>query len=298
MAGVRRTSDLGTQGIANVKDGSITGEDIAASSNVQGPFGILGGPFSEDALLVSGGYGDSIRSLGPVTIESTLRVNTTSASGIRFGSGTAPARIWSSAGDNFNVRTHTNTPNPNFSLGVENGSGSDSHVPIKWENNTLYLRGSGTTNRGIEINSSHYVRMGWQPTFVASGGTATQGPGMYKVVFGTVHYDDGGGYNSTTGRFTAPAGASGWYFFSCQARLDGAGGAYIRGSIAKNGTTMYNAPNLHSINGNYHSTNYHSITVAGVMFLLAGDYVEYWTGAEGATSNVQAESTFTGRYLG
>jgi hypothetical protein len=264
MAGVRRTSDLGTQGVANVKDGSVTGDDLVS----------------------------------PLTLPGPLVVNSTSTTGLRVGGSGVGASISSTAGDNFNIRTHTNTPNPNFSLGVRNGSGTDTAIPVLWENNTLYLRGSGTTNRGIEINSSHYVRMGWQPTFVVSGGTSTQGPGFYKVVFPTVHYDDGGGYNSTTGRFTAPTGASGWYFFSCQARLDSAGGIYIRGAIAKNGTTFYNGPNLHSINGNYHSTNYHSITVAGVMFLLAGDYVEYWTGAEGSTSNVQAESTFTGRYLG
>jgi len=296
VAGVRRVSDLGTQGVANVKDGSITSDDLGGVLN--GPIGILGGPFSEDALTVSAGFGNSINSLGAIVVGDTLTVNSTSSTAIRVGSTNAGASIYSTAGDNFNIRAHTNTPNPNFSLGVRNGSGSDSHVPIKWENSTLYLRGSGTTNRGIEINSSHYVRMGWQPTFVASGGTSTQGPGIFKVVFPTVHYNDGNGYNSSNGRFTAPTGASGWYFFSCQARLDGAGGNYIRGAIAKNGTTVWEPPNLHSINGNYHSTNYHSITVSGVMFLLAGDYVEYYTGSDSATSTVQNESTFTGRYLG
>lgn len=270
MSAIRRTSDLGTGGVGNIADGSIVSSDIS-------------GAFSFPST---------------VDISETLSVSSTSTTGITVGSPGAQARIWSSAGDNFNIRTHTNTPNPNFSLGVLNGSGTDATVPVKWESNELFLRGSGTTNYGIRVNSSHYVRMGWQPTFVASGGTSTQGPGTYKVVFGTVHYNDGNGYNSSTGRFTCPSGADGWYFFSCQARLDGAGGNYIRGAIAKNGTTIYNGPNLHSINGNYHSTNYHSVTVAGVMFLLAGDYVEYHTGSDSTTSNVQAESTFTGRYLG
>lgn len=277
MSAIRRASDLGTRGTVVIADGSVTSADLASQA------------FS---------FPSNITVSGTTTLNDAVSIVSTSTTGLRLGGSGTQARMWSSAGDNFNIRTHTNTPNPNFSLGVGNGSGTDSAVPIVWENGTLSLRGSGTTNTGIRINSSQYVRMGWQPTFVVSGGVGTQGPGMYKVVFPTVHYNDGNGYNASTGRFTCPSGAEGWYFLSCQARLDSAAGSYIRGGIGKNGTTFWEAPNLHSINGNYHSTNYHSVTVSGVMFLLAGDYVEYWTGSIDATSYVQAESTFTGRYLG
>jgi len=210
MAGVRRTSDLGTQGVANVKDGSITTTDLGGV--LQGPFGFLGGPFSEDCLLVSGGYGDSIHSLGPVTIDSTLVVNTTSTSGIRFGSGTAPARLWSTTGDNFNLRTYTNTPNPNFSLGVGNGSGGDSHIPIYWESGTLTLRGSGTSTTGMTINSSGVVAQPNHPRAMArrSGDLTGYNPSSQTnpIVFNSVDYNVGNHYNSSTGLFTCPVAGS------------------------------------------------------------------------------------------
>lgn len=84
---------------------------------------------------------------------------TTPATGLHTGVAGSPAKIYSSAGDNFNIRTHTNTPNPNFSLGAQNGSGTDTAVPINWENGTLRLRGSGTTTAtGIYIDSNNVPR--------------------------------------------------------------------------------------------------------------------------------------------
>ncbi len=52
------------------------------------------------------------------------------------------ANVSSSAGDNFQLKTVTDSPNPNFSIGIGNGAGGFSHQLITW-NNMLILNGSG-----------------------------------------------------------------------------------------------------------------------------------------------------------
>lgn len=76
--------------------------------------------------------------------------------GVSVGVPATPAQMLSSAGDNFNIRTHTNTPNYNFSLGVRNGSGVDSHVPIFFGTSGLTLRGTGTSG-GVTVDTSNNV---------------------------------------------------------------------------------------------------------------------------------------------
>lgn len=101
--------------------------------------------------IVIPGY---IEAGGKITSKST-----SATGGIEVGATGAPARFFSTAGDNFNLRTHTNTPNPNFSLGVRNGSGTDVALPVYWENGTLRLRGAGTTTAsGIYIDSNNVPR--------------------------------------------------------------------------------------------------------------------------------------------
>jgi hypothetical protein len=178
MAGVRRTSDLGTQGVVNVKDGSVTGDDLVS----------------------------------PLTLPGPLVVNSTSTTGLRVGGSGTGASISSTAGDNFNIRTHTNTPNPNFSLGVRNGSGSDSHIPVQWENGTLTLRGSGTSTTGMSINSSGIASHPNHPRAMArrSGDLTGYNPSSQTnpIVFNSVDYNVGSNYNSSTGLFTCPVAGS------------------------------------------------------------------------------------------
>lgn len=94
---------------------------------------------------------EGFTSTGPITSTGTTRTT-----GLAVGTSGSPALIWSSAGDNFNIRTHTNTPNYNFSLGVQNGSGADSHIPIYFGTTGLTLRGTGTSG-GVAIDTSNNV---------------------------------------------------------------------------------------------------------------------------------------------
>lgn len=94
---------------------------------------------------------EGFTSTGPITSTGTTRTT-----GLAVGVSGSPARMWSSAGDNFNIRTHTNTPNYNFSLGVQNGSGADSHIPIYFGTGGLTLRGTGTSG-GVTVDTSNNV---------------------------------------------------------------------------------------------------------------------------------------------
>lgn len=194
MSAIRRASDLGTRGTVVIADGSVTSADLASQS------------FS---------FPSDITVAGSTTLNGVLSVVSTSTTAIRVGGSGTQARFWSTSGDNFNIRTHTNTPNPNFSLGVMNGSGTDSAVPVYWENGTLTLRGSGTSGTHLGINSSGYVTMPNHPRFRAdrSGNLANYNPSNQatSVVFNNVNYNVGNGYNSSTGLFTAPV--AGTYLF-------------------------------------------------------------------------------------
>ena len=127
-------------------------------------------------------------------------------------------------------------------------------------------------------------------------GTSYQGAanGFYNFIFNTTDQNIGNAYNTANGAFTAPI--SGLYFFGLNARLDSTpSGAYLRTYVYRNGTTPHEAPNLHAIFGNNHATDYHTLSVSGLMYLTEGQVVYSGGGHVSGSSNLlRAESTFTG----
>eukprot|EP00937_MAST-01D_sp_MAST-1D-sp2_P008128 g8128.t1 len=108
--------------------------------------------------------------------------------------------------------------------------------------------------------------------------------------------DSAGAWSNSNGRFTAAK--AGYYRASTNIRVDGHDSSYMRVLIAKNGNTDYNN-GLHSIEGNGKSTNYHSVTVDGLLKLAVGDYVTVMVYSNGDSSwTAQHESGFSINYLG
>jgi len=101
---------------------------------------------------------------------------------------------------------------------------------------------------------------------------------------------------SNNGRFTAPV--TGRYMFASTVRFDGASNAdsYLRLTFAINGAL--GTPNYtygHAIAGaGSYSTSYHSMSIAAVLSLNAGDYVEVLGGLQSGTVGAQFESQFSG----
>jgi len=102
-------------------------------------------------------------------------------------------------------------------------------------------------------------------------------------------YNVGGGFSTSTGRYTAPV--SGIYFCGAVVRVDGlANNGYMRLNLNLNGGADVNN-GFHAIRGNKGSTNYGSINVAGTIKLNKGQYVSLYGYASNDNGwTVQSES--------
>lgn len=268
MSGIRRVSDLGTQGITTILDGSIQTADIASEAVTAPKLHRSAGAIMVYASSAARSTAIPSPSEGMVTyLQDTdeveiyngstwLRAAVTSddesittsggftstgtsyTTGLQVGTSGSPARFFSSAGDNFNIRTHTNTPNPNFSFGVQNGSGTDAQIPIVW-NNFLGLRGTGTgsniSDYGVYIDSSNRVRTPNVPAFCAHFASYGSNP-SFILTPNVVITNNGSCYNTANGRFTAPM--AGIYYFSFMAFKETSVGPPAQAYIRKNGSSI------------------------------------------------------------
>jgi hypothetical protein len=127
------------------------------------------------------------------------------------------------------------------------------------------------------------------PAFYATSSSAnslTSG-GYSKVNFDTEVVDTDSAYDTSTYRFTVPAGEGGKYWISASWGADSGNDTdKISVFIRKNGSNIFG---MTAVNKAYNSTN-----VSGMAVLAATDYVEVYAYQDsGTTYNINTDSTFT-----
>ena len=170
---------------------------------------------------------------------------------------------------------------------------------------TLPDNGSLSTSvaGAMVIDSAGRVTTPNQPSFKVTGdNVAVSASGFGVVPFnldsgGNDRFDNGNNYNTTNYRFVAPV--SGKYFVTSNVRMDSMGGTYFRLLITKNGSENTNN-GVHSIIGSGKSTNYHTMTVSGILNCAANDYLEvkYMSSNDTSWNLSLSESGFSGFLIG
>ena len=177
---------------------------------------------------------------------------------------------------------------------------------IKKGSDAIQIDTGGTT--GLKINSSGIFFQPNRPYFMAQGSgdwTLYSAGGWTTLALGSVIQNNSGSYNSSTGKFTAPV--SGYYYF-----------------VASTYTHKWNATNQDSythpifrVNGSYtlrqasaanpyrlrsrtyYGGGYTSDTeINDILYLQAGDMVEYHIYASGAMAYYPPYSIFCGALIG
>lgn len=186
-----------------------------------------------------------------------------------------------------------------------------------WHSGELYFwtatSGGSSINQGIPadapamiLDSRRRMRVPSQPSFQVHRGNAanftiSNTSDGTVLPFNVVRHDSASNYNNSTYRFTAPIG--GRYFFSATVRWDGSSsGSYLRTFFTVNGSSGQGGSAFnygHAINGpSGYSSNYQSLTVSAVIQLAAGDYVSVVGGINVGSTDMHAESQFSGYMLG
>eukprot|EP00937_MAST-01D_sp_MAST-1D-sp2_P007082 g7082.t1 len=161
--------------------------------------------------------------------------------------------------------------------------------PANYECNgstTKTLKSCGAFAVNADLVSAIHVGTGWRELT----GWRTSGDAKGALVD-----ESSGAWSNGAGRYTAKK--AGYYRVSTNLRVDAHDSRYMRVLIAKNGNADYHN-GLHSIEGNRKSTDYHSVTVDGLLKLAVGDYVSVFVYGTDSSWYVQVESGFAVNYLG
>ena len=150
-----------------------------------------------------------------------------------------------------------------------------------YTDNTLRFNYNGSGSDELIIDSSGNHTRGSHPIFMATDPAATAGDANNVIIFGGEDHDQGGHYNTSNGRFTAPI--NGRYFFTVSVLFDpdNTGNShYARLTFRVNGTgsTKY-AESLNSAfstdaGSNSTTSNYQSLSMSTIITLAANDFVD------------------------
>jgi hypothetical protein len=173
---------------------------------------------------------------------------------------------------------------------------------------------NNSTNNCMTIDSAGRVTMPYQPAFLMTGsaGLNNDGSGQYtppvnnnlKHNFSSVISQTGNNISNSNSRFTAPV--AGNYYITFQPNFgnnsSGTTTRYMSGAIHKNGSTVirHNQGMIEITDGWGSNNSYWHMVMSGVVYLNAGDYVEFSLSRSSSSSYngiVHGETTFASGYL-
>ena len=150
---------------------------------------------------------------------------------------------------------------------------------------------TGSLSQKMGISAEGYVTKSNHPCFDAVRNSGHMSANVY-INYNTVKANNGGHYNSSNGRFTAPV--AGYYFFSWTSIKNNTN-TVTRLYIHKNGTAAYGNRHLRLDAGQDYGDNG---TMTAVIQLAANDYVQIYLGAGAVYGVTEEYCIFNGYLLG
>lgn len=247
----------------------------------------------QNSTSVTGGvklncFNDAANASSPFEIDgSTLQFNIGASEKMRIDSSgdvgigaTSPARSplhLATSGSNY-CQIHMT----NGTSGSTSGDGltlftNSTDAGLMQRENSYLLFGTNDTER-MRIDASGNITTGNHPIFMAIEPAQTAGGANNVIVFGSENHDQGGHYNTSNGRFTAPV--AGKYFFTVSMLFqpNASGNShYARLGFRKNGSGSFkyaDSLNTAFTAGNTTTSNYQSLSMSTIISLAASDFVD------------------------
>ena len=150
--------------------------------------------------------------------------------------------------------------------------------------------GIGTTEPRAALDVRGNI-LGGSPAAFSVAYNPTSLSGNQTIIWNLVYHNIGGGYNSSSGLFTAPV--SGYYHFTVWGMTSGSTSGVIEFQFRKNGSTVQQRPYGQA------GSNYGNATGTIIEYLSVGDTMSIFltNSATMYASSAQSYNGFSGFYL-